>query len=147
MGYIEESLMKDEKIIVAGQVHWMDLVVGILFSWVFLIPLLSAISRRISTELAVTTHRVIGKQGLIRRHATDLMLDKVQNITMDQGILGRIFNYGSIRVTTAGEFIPFVGIAQPAVFKTAVTNQMEAYSQAKMQQQAEAIAKSMKQNK
>ena len=146
MGYIEENLMKDEKIIATAQVHWMDIVLGVIFFWVFLIPLLSAISRRLSTELAVTTHRAIGKQGLIRRHATDLMLDRVQNVTIDQSILGRIFNYGSVRVTTAGEVTNFRGIAQPAVFKAAVTNQMEAYGQAKIQQQAEAIAKSMKQS-
>ncbi len=146
MGYIEENLMKDEKILASAKVHWMDLVVGIIFFWVFLIPLFSALSRRASTELAVTTHRAIGKQGLLRRHATDLMLDKVQNVTIDQGILGRIFNYGSVRVTTAGEATTFAGIAQPVVFKRAVTNQMETYSQMKIQQQAEAIAKSMKQN-
>ena len=146
MGYIEESLMKDEKIIATAKIHWMDLVWGILFFWLFFIPLLSAISRMISTELAVTTHRAVGKQGLIRRHAIDLTLDKVQNVTIDQGIFGRIFNYGSVRVTTAGDVANFAGIAQPAVFKSAVTNQMEAYSQMKMQQQAEAIAKSLKQN-
>ncbi len=146
MGYIEDTLMKDEKIIARGQIHWMDLVMGLIFFWVFLIPLLSAISRMLSTELAVTTQRVIGKQGLIGRNATDSMLDKVQNVTINQGILARIFNYGSVRVTTAGESYTFRGIAQPAVFKRAVTDQMEAYSQTKMQQQAEAIAKSMKQN-
>ncbi len=89
---------------------------------------------------------MIGKQGLVRRAAIDLMLDKAQNVTIDQGILGRIFNYGTVRVTPAGDVANFAGIVQPAVFKTAVTNQMEAYSQAKMQQQAEAIARSLKQN-
>ena len=146
MRYIEENLMKDEKIIDVAKVHWMDLMWGILFFWLLFIPLLSAISRIFSTELAVTTHRAVGKQGLIRRHAIDLTLDKVQNVTIDQGIFGRIFNYGSVRVTTAGDVANFTGIAQPAVFKSAVTNQMEAYSQMKMQQQAEAIAKSLKQN-
>ena len=146
MGYIEDNLMKDEKILASARIHWMDLVVGIIFFWVFLIPLFSALSRWASTELAVTTHRAIGKQGLLRRHATDLTLDKVQNVTIDQSILGRIFNYGSVRITTAGESTNFAGIAQPAVFKRAVTDQMETYSQMKMQQQAEAIAKSMKQN-
>jgi len=144
MGYIEDNLMKDEKIVAGAEVHWMDLAMGILFFWFFFIPLLSAISRRFSTELAVTTHRAIGKQGLVRRHATDLMLDKVQNVTVDQSILGRIFDYGSVRVTTAGESTIFAGIAEPGVFKKAVTNQMEAYGQAKMQQQAEEIAKRMR---
>ena len=152
MGYIESTLMKDEKIIAVGKVHWMELVVAILvfvfFFWLIfpIILLFSAVTLLISTELAVTTHRVIGKQGLVRRAAIDLMLDKVQNATIDQGIFGRMFNYGTVRVTTAGDVVNFGGIVQPAVFKTAVTNQMEAYSQTKMQQQAEAIAKSLKQN-
>ena len=152
MGYIESILMKDENIIAMGKVHWMELIVAIIITglfWWLIFPfflLFSSISHRISTELAVTTHRVIAKQGLIQRHATDLTLDRVQNITVDQGIFGRIFNYGSVRVTTAGEHTPIAGIVQPAVFKAAVTNQMETYSQMKMQQQAEAIAKSLKQN-
>lgn len=144
MGYIKDVLMKDEKVIVEGQIHWMDVVVGFLFSWL-LFPLLSALSRRLSTELAVTTHRVIGKKGLLRRDAKDSMLDKVQNVTINQGVWGRIFNYGHVTVTTAGESITFSGIAKPGVFKAAVISQMEVYSQMRMQQQAEEIAKRMKQ--
>ncbi len=150
MGYIEGTLMKDEKIVAVAKVHWMELIVAIIllvfFFWLIFPFFLffSSISHMFSTELAVTTHRAIGKQGLVRRSAIDLTLDKVQNLTIDQGIFGRIFNYGSVRVTTAGDVANFAGIAQPAVFKSAVTNQMETYSQMKMQQQAEAIAKSLK---
>jgi uncharacterized membrane protein YdbT with pleckstrin-like domain len=144
MGYVEDVLIKDEKVIATTKIHWMDLVVGIIFFWLLLIPLLSALSRSLSTELAVTTSRVIGKTGLIRRHAIDSMLDKVSNVRIDQGLLGRIFNYGSVEITTAGDSVMFSGIAKPNVFKAAVINQMDSYSKEKVQEQAEAIAKAMK---
>lgn len=146
MGYVEDVLIKGEKVIATTKIHWMDLVVGIIFFWLLLIPLLSAISRSLSTELAVTTSRVIGKTGLIRRHAIDSMLDKVSNVSINQGLLGRIFNYGSVSITTAGDSVIFAGIAKPNVFKAAVINQMDSYSKQKVQEQAEAIAKAMKQD-
>lgn len=144
MGYIEQNLTQGEKVVFKTKVHLMDFLVSLLFIWLFFIPPILAIFRRISTELAVTNKRVIGKQGLFARHAVDSMLNKIGQIAIDQGPFGRIFNYGTVSVGSGGDQVSFRGIANPGKFKAAVTEQMEAYNEAKIQQQAEAIARGMK---
>jgi uncharacterized membrane protein YdbT with pleckstrin-like domain len=42
------------------------------------------------------------KVGLIRRHSLELLLQKVEGIGVDQGILGRILGYGTITVSGVG---------------------------------------------
>ncbi len=55
-----------------------------------------------STELAVTNKRIITKSGLIQRNTTEMFLEKVESIQVDQGILGRIFDFGSITISGTG---------------------------------------------
>jgi|SRR3972149_6790428 len=145
MGYIEESLLSGEKVVATAKVHWMNLVVAtVFFWWLFFIPPILALIRMFTTEIGVTDRRVIGKTGLIRRSSIDTVLDKVSNIGADQGIFGRMFGYGTITVTTGGEKVAFVGISHAADFRRAVAQQMEAYNEMKLKQQAEAIAKGLK---
>jgi hypothetical protein len=50
-----------------------------------------------------------------------LLLPKVEAIQVDQGILGRIFNYGTITIVgTGGTKEPFRGIAKPLEFRRQV---------------------------
>ncbi|MDR9944480.1 PH domain-containing protein [Enterobacter hormaechei subsp. xiangfangensis] len=55
-----------------------------------------------STELALTNQRVIAKVGLIRRNTVELRIEKVESLGINQGILGRIFNNGSIVIKCTG---------------------------------------------
>jgi uncharacterized membrane protein YdbT with pleckstrin-like domain len=74
-----------------------------------------------TTELAVTSKRVIAKSGIIRRNVIDVANGKVEGVTYHQGIMGRIFGYGSVvvRGTGVGQVpIPFIG--QPDYFKQEV---------------------------
>ena len=145
MGYVEESLLSGENVVATAKVHWMDLVVAtVFFWWLFFIPPILALVRMFTTEIGVTDRRVIGKTGAIRRRSIDTILDKVSNIGADQGIFGRMFGYGTVTVITAGEKVAFAGISHPADFRRAVVQQMEAYNEVKLKQQAEAIAKGLK---
>lgn len=74
---------------------------GVLLLFAF-ISLLRAFITKSSTELAVTSKRVIAKVGLIRRNTTELNHSKVESFRVDQGILGRIFGYGTIVVCGTG---------------------------------------------
>jgi len=79
-----------------------------------------------SSEFAVTTHRVVFKTGLFARHSLELQLSKVESIAVSQGILGRIFGYGTIVVIgTGGTREPFPGVAAPLGFRRAVTEATE----------------------
>jgi membrane protein YdbS with pleckstrin-like domain len=74
----------------------------------------------ITSEFAVTNKRVIMKQGFIRRKTLELMLGKVDSLAVTQGILGRIFGYGTVRVTVATEKQTFSFLANPLEFRRQV---------------------------
>ena len=79
-----------------------------------------------STEFAVTSHRVVFKTGVMERHSLELHLSKVESISVQQGILGRIFGYGTIvLIGTGGTREPFEGVARPLEFRRAVTEATE----------------------
>ncbi len=144
MGYIEQNLIPGETVVYRARLHW------IIFLWpvVFLlIALFSFMSRDgtagglffliigliwgffvymnfRSSEFGLTNRRVLVKVGSVRRHSLELLLSKVEGIAVDQGVLGRIFGFGTIVVTgTGGTKEPFRGIAAPLEFRKMVQQQ------------------------
>ena len=55
-----------------------------------------------SSEFSLTSKRVIGKTGFLRRKSVDLLLGKVESLKIDPDILGRLLNYGNVVVTGTG---------------------------------------------
>ena len=99
--------------------------IGVILLLAGLAGLLSAFIRYKTSEFAVTNKRVIMKIGLIRRTSVEIVLSKVESITVDQGIAGRVFNFGSIAVVgTGGTHDPFHRIAAPLQFRRAVQEQL-----------------------
>jgi uncharacterized membrane protein YdbT with pleckstrin-like domain len=81
-----------------------------------------AFIRRATTELAVTDHRVIYKTGLLARHTIEMNRDKVESVDVDQTLLGRIFDYGTIVVRgTGGSLEPIRNIGDPLTFRSYIT--------------------------
>jgi uncharacterized membrane protein YdbT with pleckstrin-like domain len=77
-----------------------------------------------SSEFGVTNRRVLIKVGFVRRRSLELFLQKLEGIGVDQGILGRIFGYGTITVTgTGGTKEVFRAIAAPLEFRRMVQQQ------------------------
>jgi len=107
-----------------GQQEWAGNVSIVALALGALIALLKAIPAwidRATSEFAVTNKRVLIKTGLIRRHTLELLLEKVETVGVDQGIFGRILNYGAIIVIgTGGTKELFPGIAKPLEFRKAV---------------------------
>jgi membrane protein YdbS with pleckstrin-like domain len=52
----------------------------------------------------VTNYRVIMRKGFIRKEERELMYDKITDIYLNQGILGRLFNFGTVIPVTASGF-------------------------------------------
>ena len=48
------------------------------------------------TEFAVTDRRVISKRGFIMRDTDEMNMDKVESVDVDQSILGRLLDYGTV---------------------------------------------------
>ena len=55
-----------------------------------------------TTEFALTNKRIIAKKGLIQRHSLEIVLSKVESITVDQGPGGIVFGYGTVTVIGSG---------------------------------------------
>ena len=80
--------------------------------------LLVALIYKWTTEMAVTSKRIIAKQGLIRRKTTELNHSKVESFAVDQSILGRILGYGTVTIQgTGGVQTPIKGIDDPLTFR------------------------------
>ena len=123
--YIEGALTKDEVIQYEGRISLWSLthliVLGVLLIPLYgigLILLIMAFVRYKTTELAFTNKRVIAKFGFISRQTIELYIPKVESIQVHQGILGRIFNYGSLIISGAGNpQAPIPGISDPMAFR------------------------------
>ncbi len=80
-----------------------------------------------TTEIAVTNRRLILKQGLIARKVQELVTNRIEGMNVNQGILGRIFDYGKVQAYGTGNkevFLP--EIAEPIELQKAVQMTKEA---------------------
>jgi membrane protein YdbS with pleckstrin-like domain len=76
-------------------------------------------------EFVVTNRRVIRKVGLFAREIEQAPLEKIQDITVDQGTMGRLLNWGTVTIETASErgSMTFPRIAHPEAFRNALWGQ------------------------
>ncbi len=82
--------------------------------FIALAMLLQAIMILLTTEFAVTNRRVIAKTGFIRRQTLEMMLSKIESVSVKQTISGRLMNFGTVTVTgTGGTSESFKGIRNP----------------------------------
>jgi membrane protein YdbS with pleckstrin-like domain len=131
--YVESALIQGERILYLGRVSWWSLVWPYLLLGVLLLPvgiglvlLIAAWIKRATTEVAVTTHRVIVKRGLIRRDTVELNIQKIESVQVLQGLLGRMFDFGTIAVAGGGNpMADPVGIADPLGFRRAFLEAQE----------------------
>lgn len=142
MGYIDNNLMSGENIVYKATIHWIifvpggvifalgiylftidteggiGLVFGLIAIIIALFSLIKAMITKITTELAITSKRVIAKFGLIRRSTVELNHSKVESFNVDQSILGRIFGFGTLVINgTGGGKIPIPSIDDPLEFR------------------------------
>jgi uncharacterized membrane protein YdbT with pleckstrin-like domain len=74
------------------------------------------------TEIAVTNRRVIYKKGFIRRQTNEMNMDKVESVRVEQSILGRLFDYGTVTILGTGEgFETLRTIASPIKLRNSIT--------------------------
>jgi uncharacterized membrane protein YdbT with pleckstrin-like domain len=87
-----------------------------------LVSALVALLRQATTELVLTDRRVIYKTGLFQRHTMEMNRSKVETVGVDQSVLGRMLNYGTVIVRgTGGSFEPIRQIEDPLTFRSHIT--------------------------
>jgi len=125
MSYIEQSLSTGEKIEGLFKLHWFawaPMVIWILLGFVTLgLTWLIAIYEFLRIkflEQGVTNKRVILKRGIISRKTEEMKLKSIETVEISQGVLGRIFGFGSIKITGRGiSDLVFQGIDDPMSVK------------------------------
>ncbi|OIZ95792.1 hypothetical protein A1D18_01280 [Candidatus Rickettsiella isopodorum] len=148
MNYINKTLLPDEKVIYCSHPHWiiifrslmgLILIAGFLmiggwltlllislFSLLGLATCLSGLIVYYSSEFGITDKRVIMKSGLITRYAYENSLDRIEGIEISQSIMGRIFDYGSIRIRgVSGTNELFSAVCHPFRFRYKVLDEIE----------------------
>jgi len=132
--YVDQALIQDEKVTYRGELSVWGFFWPIVFGFLLLavaglgllIWLWAWITYR-STELAVTNKRIIVKTGFIQRNTIEMFHEKVESIHIDQGVLGRIFDFGSITVSgTGGDKSPVNNVARPLEFRKAFMTAVDA---------------------
>src|SRR4051812_41327671 len=93
------------------------------------LPIVISFLQRASSEFGVTNKRVILKSGVIQRKTAEMFLEKIESVSVDQSLVGRMFNYGTITVHgTGGTAETFDRIAHPLEFRRQVQEQIAASS-------------------
>ena len=119
--YVQDNLISGEKVVYETRLHWIVFLSlrGLLTLWIW--PLIEYWT----SEFAITNKRVIVKMGLIRRQTLELNLQRVESVSVDQTIMGRILGYGTLTIIgTGGTREPFRRIAHPLEFRKAVEEQL-----------------------
>lgn len=140
MSYVEGNLMTGETVVYKANIHWfiflpgsllvalgiylftIDAEGGTVFGIIAIVfavySLIKALITKATTELAVTSKRVIAKFGLIRRNTVELNHSKVESLNVDQSILGRILGFGTLVINgTGGGKTPIPSIDSPLEFR------------------------------
>lgn len=148
MGYVERHLLPGERVLYKTRLHWVlfakpvlvvlaGAILAVLLRqvqdppWLWMIGGALALGGLIwsfvhyvevmTSEFAVTTSRLIFKVGLISRYTTELLLSKVESIGVQQGLVGRVLNYGDLTVTgTGGAREVFRRVRDPIGFRNHV---------------------------
>ena len=145
MSYVDSNLLDGERVMYRTRLHWkvfippvaFALVVSIPLAWIALagtwtvfawIPLalallwlLAAVVKRQTSEFVVTNKRVLMKIGVFTVRSIELLLSKVEAITVHQSLTGRVLGYGDIVLTGSGGTVePFSAIQSPLAFRNAV---------------------------
>ena len=131
--YVDQVLTKDEKVLHVGNTSVWSLsfliILGFLFLFAFGLGLIFWVIAYIkfkTTELAITNKRVIAKFGFISRKTIEINIQKIESIQVDQSVIGRIFNYGTLIVSGAGNpQAPIPGISNPMAFRQAFVEAQE----------------------
>jgi hypothetical protein len=82
-----------------------------------------------TAEYAVTTLRVRGHEGLIKKRSTDSLLSSISDVMSRSGVIGRMLGFGNIKILTASGdagYDNFTSMKGPDAFKKAVIEQKAA---------------------
>jgi uncharacterized membrane protein YdbT with pleckstrin-like domain len=163
-------LQKDEKILLVTHTSWVKLIVPVLLMligiilafligytypdswlWALLVAAIGIIYFLITYWVwkvniwVVTNLRVIDEAGLLSHFAKESPLEKINNVSYDQSVWGRIFNYGHVEIQTAAEVgaTDYYNVHHPKRLKDTITLAQSEYKNYQLSSQAKQMAAAM----
>lgn len=140
-GYVEKSLAEGEEIVSQGTwplAYWtfawllvgVSAIAGFLslvyLGWLVAVALIwfALVAVHMSTtQFAVTNQRVALKRGWLTLHTQELAVSNIEEVRVEQTLIGRLFGFGRVIVTGTGEgVIAFPPMGHPIRFRQAIEN-------------------------
>ena len=154
------TLKENETVALVIKLHWFVLVLpslifltGIVLAilignYGYILPLVTLcylvykIIERENNLWAVTSLRVIDEFGVFSLNSKESPLDKINNVTYEQSIWGRIFGFGNVQIQTAAEIgsTQYFKVEKPKLLKDTITQMQEEYKNAQFHEMAKAFA-------
>ncbi|WP_312281764.1 PH domain-containing protein [Oscillibacter sp.] len=141
------DLGRDEEIVTQAKVHWACLIPHILLLFVYGLGIITGapvLIRMFTTDMYITSKRLYGKVGLINTKTLDTPLNKVNTVSIESGLLGKILGYGTIHITSSSGSYEFKSIKSPEVFKAALLEEIDKFDEKRIKKQATEMAAAMK---
>jgi uncharacterized membrane protein YdbT with pleckstrin-like domain len=144
MSYVDSQLLPGENVMYRSKLHWQVFLVPGFFAIILLLASIGSFGsgakgtglfllalavililvpflKRANSEFAVTNKRIIVKLGFFTTRTVELLHSKVEAISVNQGLLGKMLGYGDIVVTgTGGTREEFKAVASPLELRRAV---------------------------
>lgn len=110
---------------------------GIVWAALISIP---AIRLLLSNCLAITDKKVFGRVGIIKTAEMNSPIHQIQNVSVSNGLFGKLFKYGTVVITTTTGVYAFKYVKNPDQFKNEVMAQITRTEESKMDLHAQKIA-------
>lgn len=78
-----------------------------------------------TSEFVVTSKRVMMREGFFNRHTNELRLTAISQVTVDQSIIGQLFNFGIVSINAFGAYDSFSTLSKPVEFQQSVNAQLD----------------------
>jgi uncharacterized membrane protein YdbT with pleckstrin-like domain len=134
--YVDSTLLQGETVVYRAHISLWSLGWLIFFGLLLLIVgvglilLIWAWVLYRTTEFAVTDRRIIAKTGLISRSTVELFLDKVEALQVDQSVMGRLLDFGTVSIHgTGATHEPFRNISTPLLLRKNFMQAADLYRQ------------------
>jgi hypothetical protein len=155
MSYVQKLLASNEHVVRVSHDHWIVLLTTILIDglialiiaglsvaaasiFVTPLPMLGLLLLAVPTahllfriwvwwnkQCIVTNRRIIQIRGMMEKRVSDTLLEKINDIVTEQTALGRLFNYGDLKIVAGSDsgIDIFYRLADPIGFKRDLLDQ------------------------
>ena len=169
---MKTDLRANEKVVLTLRKHWLTLITPIF--WTIILLLISLIASLSESEYEygkyflivggmsilwliykiidrknniwiVTNLRVIDEYGVFSVNSKESPLDKINNVSYRQPLIGRIFSYGNVQIQTAAEMGSTLHrmVEKPKLLKDTITKCQDEYRQGQIREQADNLARAV----